>query len=427
MNSKPIRTRSKPDGFGPLGRDPRNSPLQSQSTFIRRVAAFLSAFLFVSFLVLPTANTFLVFAPKAVVAESDVGDLPRLTVDPASWSKWFTVMRRGYLERHFGLRNLLITWNSLMDTFVLASTAPSSQVLVGKDNWLFLAQDGGRNIIEDFRSPQGLPEEATAAVVGELERRRQWLAKRGIRYLVILAPNKNTVYPDKLPDALRPQAAQAHFQQFVRYARTHSQVEIVDVTPALLEAKKTRQVFYVTDSHWNANGAFAAYQDIIKPLARDFPAIVPLVRQQFTEEYYSGLPGDLSFMMGLADHLKEDRLLYVNKDWYKARGASYDGSMDPHYFETPQYSLTGNPSLPNAVVFHDSFWWELLPFVAESFNKALYVWLKPQTETEFRFFDAALIERMKPDIVIDEFTERYIVPPLNGRFKPRTDAAAAKQ
>ena len=55
--------------------------------------------------------------------------------------------------------------------------------------------------------------------------------------------------------------------------------------------------------------------------------------------------------------------------------------------------------------------------MGESFNKALYVWLKPQTDTTFRFFDTSLIEREKPDIVIDEFTERYILPAMHPRVK----------
>ena len=65
--------------------------------------------------------------------------------------------------------------------------------------------------------------------------------------------------------------------------------------------------------------------------------------------------------------------------------------------------------------------------MAESFDKALYVWLKPQSEMELRFFDKALIEREKPDMVIEEFTERYIIPPLKGGFRIKNDTAAVKE
>uniref|UniRef100_I2Q0K1 AlgX/AlgJ SGNH hydrolase-like domain-containing protein n=1 Tax=Desulfovibrio sp. U5L TaxID=596152 RepID=I2Q0K1_9BACT len=397
--------------------------MQSNLTFARRTVYFLSSLLFVTLLVLPTADRFVRFAPQTLMMERDAGKLVALTGDPATWIKWFDTLRRGYLERHYNLRSLLITWNSFLDTFVLASTSSSSQVMAGKGHWLFLAQDGPRNILEDARSSDPLPEESVDVLVRELERRREWLEKRGIRYLVMVAPNKNTVYPENLPEYLRPRKPEGHLQQLVNYARAYTKLDIVDVTPGILEQKKTNQVFYITDSHWNAHGAFAAYRQVIEALKKDFPAIVPLERSQFSVEQYNWLPGDLANMMGLAEHLKEDRIMYFNKDWYKARGLSYDGPTDPHYFEYPQYSVTGNTKLPNAIVFHDSFWWELLPFLAESFDKGLYVWLLPQTNTEFRFFDTALIEREKPDVVIDEFTERYILPPLRGGFHLKTDGA----
>lgn len=401
--------------------------MQSRSSFVYRVIACLASCLFVTMLVLPTADRYLAFAPKGTIAESDTAPLPTVSAEPATWGRWFNALRRGYLDRRYNLRSLLISWNSYMDTFVLASTTSSSKVMAGKEHWLFLAQDGAfRNVIEDARSPDDLPAASVNLLASELERRRQWLEERGIRYLVILAPNKNSVYPEMLPEALRPVRPKSHRDQFVEAVRSQTHVEIIDVTSALLEEKKHNNVFYMTDSHWNAFGAYAAYRQIMGPIVRDFPAVKPLPREQFRVEQYAWMAGDLAFMMGLSDYLKEDRVLLFNKEWYKARGLSYDGPVDPHYFEVPQYSLTDNAKLPTAVIFHDSFWWELLPFMAESFSKALYVWLKPQSEMELRFFDKALIEREKPDMVIEEFTERYIIPPLKGGFKIKNDTAAAQ-
>ena len=377
-------------------------------------------------LVLPTLDRLIEFAPTGTVAERDANPLPQLTVDPASWGRWFNVLRRGYFDRHYNLRGLLISWNSFLDIFVLASTSSSNKVMAGTDHWLFLAQDGSfRNIVEDARSSGDLPAESLIILGNELERRRHWLEARGIRYLVILTPNKNSVYPEMLPKAFRPGRIESHRDQFVRFLHETTKVDIVDVTAAMVAVKEQRQVFYKTDSHWNAHGAFAAYQEIVQHLTRDFPAVKPLDRSQFRVEQYTWLPGDLAFMMGLSDYLKEDRVLYFNKEWYKARGLSYDGPSKPQYFEFPQYSTTGNPKLPNAIVFHDSFWWELLPFMGEAFDKGLYVWLTPQSESELRFFDAELIEREKPDIVIDEFNERYLIPPLHGGFKLKDAGEAA--
>ena len=125
----------------------------SSSTFRHRLFAWLTALLFLTLLALPTADRFYDLSPKFLVAEMPTKPLPRLTFNPVSWAHYFDVLRRSYLEHHYGFRDLLIAVNNYVDTFILDSSTPSSEVLVGRDGWLFLAQDGsGRGIIDEFRS-----------------------------------------------------------------------------------------------------------------------------------------------------------------------------------------------------------------------------------------------------------------------------------
>ena len=96
---------------------PGSPALQNSPTAARRVLYALSALLFVTLILAPTADRFLKFAPRTLVAESTLNKIAMPTQDPATWIKWFNAVRRGYLERHYNLRTLLITWNSFMDTF----------------------------------------------------------------------------------------------------------------------------------------------------------------------------------------------------------------------------------------------------------------------------------------------------------------------
>lgn len=389
---------------------PANKPILPRMHRIHQTISWLFLLLFVVLLFLPMAGKFSGMDTAIVVAEVKSEPLPPLTAHPASWGVFFDGLRRQYLDRHYGFRDLLISWNNYLDMFVLLSASPSSRVLVGKDKWLFLTTDSaGRNILLDAKYPNPLSETKLAILAKELERRRKWLAARGIRYLVVLTPNKNTIYPEKLPRSLQPEDPGRQLQELTGYLRTHTQVDLVDVTPTLLKHKKTEDVFFASDSHWNPNGAFAGYREILKSLRRDFPAIVPLRRKQFRTEFYRDCAGDLATMTGLADHFKEDRLWFVNMDWYKARGATYEGPMENWFLTMPQYSVTDDPALPRALVLHDSYWWEMLPFIAESFRQALYIWALPPTEHHFRRFDTALVERFKPDVVIEEFAERYVM------------------
>ena len=66
-----------------------------------------------------------------------------------------------------------------------------------------------------------------------------------------------------------------------------------------------------------------------------------------------------------------------------------------------------DPSLPTAVVFHDSFGWELRPFLAEHFRRIDCYWTSD--------FFAAPLAQQKPDYVIQVVVERYLIgAPMNG-------------
>ncbi|QLA15582.1 alginate O-acetyltransferase AlgX-related protein [Desulfolutivibrio sulfoxidireducens] len=398
----------------------------------RNAVVFASIAVFLALVLAPGVGEALFPNMAAHISESGQGTLPRLGASPGSWVGFFNALRGGYLEKHFGFRGELIGWYNYVNTYLLKSSHSGNPVVMGRDGWLFLSQDGpDRNLLEDFRSIAPLPEAKMRRVLDELVARRDWCAARGIVYLAAVAPNKNTVYPEKLPKAFSRPSQDSHLDQLLRYLSAHSRLDVVDLRAVLAEAKKENPIFYVTDSHWNAHGAFAAYREIMRHLERSLPGLRAHERTDYTAVEYSGLPGDLAFLLGLQKFLPEPRVVFLNAaGGAKARGATYPAAPDARYFQPPMASEIVGPAgenLPRAVFFHDSFFWELLPFFAEHFRFAVYAWVNPQTEMEPRFFDKELIEREKPDVVVDEFTERYFVP--SGRplqQAQRTKAVDAK-
>jgi hypothetical protein len=59
-----------------------------------------------------------------------------------------------------------------------------------------------------------------------------------------------------------------------------------------------------------------------------------------------------------------------------------------------------DPTLPRAVIFHDSFFNEMIPFLSDHFSWAIYHWAFKVDET--------LIAGEKPNVVIFEVTDRYL-------------------
>jgi hypothetical protein len=109
-------------------------------------------------------------------------------------------------------------------------------------------------------------------------------------------------------------------------------------------------------------------------------------------------------MMGLADQYPEEVLGLRPLDPRRARWTNWPLERIKPMLDHPsmvEESEVADPSLPRLVMFHDSFGTALKPFLAEHFSRAVYDF-SPMT------FDQSILEREKPDLVIQEITERYL-------------------
>ncbi len=110
-----------------------------------------------------------------------------------------------FYRDHFGFRNTLIRGVALTRFHGLGADT-DGRVLVGRDGWLFLRPDGDQNFIA-FRGLNPFSDDELNAWQHVLEQRAAWLAARGIPCLFVIPPNKETVYPEYLPDevlSIRP-------------------------------------------------------------------------------------------------------------------------------------------------------------------------------------------------------------------------------
>src|SRR5207249_4855988 len=152
---------------------------------------------------------------------------------------------------------------------------PTPSVILGRSGWLFFAGD---EALASYRAVQPFTEVELAAWQRRIETRRDWLAERGICYLVVIAPNKETIYPEFMPESLNRVRPVTRLDQLVAHLRAHSSVAVVDPRDALRTAKAGGILYLRTDTHWNDVGAWrpvaAAGLHVPRPL-RPEPAAVP--------------------------------------------------------------------------------------------------------------------------------------------------------
>jgi alginate O-acetyltransferase complex protein AlgJ len=333
-----------------------------------------------------------------------LAELPALDLKPGTLAT-FPSRFEAYFNDHFGYRNLFIRrYNRIMKKYFAKSPVPN--VLIGRNNWLFFTES---NLIDDFVGADPFTQSELEIWRSNLEHKRNWLAKQGIRYLFVVAPNKQTIYPEYLPDYLQKDRGQSRLQQLVAYLNTHSDVSILDLSAALNEEKKRHRIYHMTDTHWNNRGAYAAYRAIMERVEQLFPEASLPQSKIIETKIIPGAGGDLAGMLDMADTMQEERPVLKMQPTtcspkIKQALADFWKISDAQTRRNTPLMTKCDTSKLRAVVFRDSFFEALIPFVSEDFNRIVYIW-KPYDHAIMK----ELIAQQKPQIVIEEMVERLLI------------------
>jgi len=308
-----------------------------------------------------------------------------------------------YLNDNFAYRTQLVQWDGITKwSLFRKSTHP--WVLVGKDDWLYLTDDSDKATL---RHDPLFSENELSAWTQVLEARRRWLAKRNIRYLVVIAPSKCTVYPEHLPENFKPVRTESRLEQFINAMRTKTSVRTLDLRPSMLAAKETEKyqpIYFKTDSHWNFVGARKATSVMVNNITDWFPSLAS-VADKDTKVVHSELTnGDLAGMLGLQGYLKEDQLLLVPNgtfSWHDSKDMPHPPLDAPRRSHEPFATEVDDGNLPKAVALRDSFFQNVRFYLSNYFRRITYYW-------QLHEFPAEAIEKEHPDIVIQEIVERFL-------------------
>jgi hypothetical protein len=377
--------------------------MKSGGMTYRRLANVAVVAMFLVLLALPMARA-LLGPPPALETENRVlAPMPELSWTPDVLDVFPTRFEAYYSDR-FGGRGQLI--RSLHVVQAQWLQLPSlAKVGIGKKGWLFFLQEP---VGQDYLTNVPFRPDELVHWQHTLEARRDWLARRGIAYVFLIAPDKQSVYPEVFPRVLRSRGnVGCRLDQLLDHLHAHADVPVLDLRGPLREAKSRERVYSLTDSHWNDCGAYVAYQCLLAQLTARFPAVRALPRSAFDTLTIRKKGGDLARMLALDDRILEQDPALIPHEARQARKgdagfriAWLSEEMQPQLWER------ADPSLPRAVVLRDSFAGALIPFLSEHFQRTFYLWQEP-----FQF-DTAVIERERPDVVIQEIVERKLAGPF---------------
>jgi alginate O-acetyltransferase complex protein AlgJ len=302
---------------------------------------------------------------------------------------------RAFADR-FGGRDALIGFHHAA-TVVLLRRSPVQNVLVGRDGWLYYKGDDGRAFDRDFRRVTP-PSAAETAVIAEgIARRVRFLKEMGVDYLLAVVPDKQTIYPEHVPPQLQPVSDVSPLDALLAALSPEIRAHVLDLRPALRDARRQQQVYWRTDSHWNRLGAWVGGTEIVAALRNDPTGGA---RPALPETRAEGvMAGDLARMIGVRQGFEEPEIMLVPAPG--AQRCAHDAAGGRPAYGAPQQTLfCESAQFGTAAVFHDSMGIELLFALADHFRKSRWV--------SSRTWNLAELAELKPALVIDEVVERNL-------------------
>ena len=294
-----------------------------------------------------------------------------------------------YYQDNFVLKEQLFDLYNHMQLNIFSKSPIPKKVVLGTSDWLFIG-DGYSSVILESKAVINFTDAELQAIRRNLLKRNNWLQERGIAYYIAIAPEKHTLLGQYLPirQGDRP-TKRAQFKALM----TGSGIEIADLTEPLLPYGHAK-LYHKTDSHWNDLGAFLACQALLSRINQKYSHVPALNLADFKACHELKYDGDLARMLNLA--IAEDQMLLQNT----APVARLTASSIPDYQNATETRFKGHANKLKVLVFRDSFCSAMMNFLKESFGETVFIWSYE--------FDKELIEREKPDIVIQEVVEREL-------------------
>ena len=249
----------------------------------------------------------------------------------------------------------------------------STQVLLGKEDWLFYKSTEDGDPISDYQGTNHYDEATMQTIADKLTNERNQFTNYGIDFYILSIPNKSSVYPEYMPDTIERKDTTSRTDLLMKYLEENTDLNVVDAKPSLVKAKKKKPVYYKSDTHFNQIGAFLTVQALKDKIDGKTDSLKNVKFDKVMNNY----SGDLACLCDMQDTFNDDIQYQLDA-------------------ATVNTKIKSNKRI---LVIGDSFSEVMQSIMCQYFAevKTVGVWS----------FDNTALDEFKPDIVVWENAERY--------------------
>ena len=242
--------------------------------------------------------------------------------------------------------------------------------------------------------------------VDTLEARLSWCERHAAVLRVLVIPEKHVVYEDKLPRFTTVSSRRPAMQLLGTISEPIRHKTLYPLEE-LKAASRTKATYFKTDTHWNAHGAFVAYEALMASLRKEIE--LETVREDDLAWKERPFVGDLG--VRYFNEQGETRAVLAANSAHKLVFQNQNfGRGAVHVYENERRDL------PTCVLFRDSFSNFLIPYLMHGFSTIVAV------SSLSCHYD--LLEQVKPDVVLFVLIERFLATFGRGQTIELPDDAA---
>jgi alginate O-acetyltransferase complex protein AlgJ len=337
------------------------------------------------------------------------------TIFKKNWQEWFS--KAELYQSDFMLTDLS------KRIYPLGISVAPNFAIVGEDDWIYLG-DAHEQSVTRQRSGFADSNLTLAKTINSVASERdQSLKNQGVsEFIILVAPDKSTVYNDYLPNWAKP-VTHTFTDTVMQQTKVYGKSTYLDTRSDFKQArsKYSEPLYFKTDTHWNSLGGWVAYRSLAHRLSQSDTTLNWFVDKDIVKSTMSREAGDLANFLRMEKILKDSQIDIKINNISPQIGEQYLNEIsNPTEYKNPNVLvskklepltlITSKNALNKKKVLwlHDSFGFAMESFIYGSFAEVL--------QGSYASMDDARLEKIvskfKPDYVLITVVERRIATPF---------------
>lgn len=230
-------------------------------------------------------------------------------------------------------------------------------VISGKNGWYFYSAEGSLYDYTGINLPSQQQLEECAQKVRKID---AYFKSQGKTFVIYVAPNKEEIYSEYMPDAIPVKNQIKKTDMYVDYLSKNTNVKIVYPKNELIDAKNDKYTYYQYDTHWNSYGSYIGTMKLLESLGMKNDYDIT-----YTETGRTIGGTDLLNMLNISSVYENDYSISYREDiTYKVE------EIDPSKMN--RRTISTNTNNKKLLLLGDSFHEFMIPFLSKEFENAYY-------------------------------------------------------